>query len=807
MADELADDIHGLSSEFQAIEKSLKSIVSLMQNFSSKVSGTSAAVGSSQGAGQLGLGTSSSGSVMPSSLSSVSTIMSANAMFAKSAAKKMLGVDILTALGSGVASGMPDVSATLGYSAMNYQTAISSPGYNWNQIGRGTSSMMAGGMTSAGSSALVGAILSNSGIGYGSGRYSTLARSVAGAAMGFGVDNQTAATSFAGMTQANTANTLMSNFGILANNPLTGKAASPTDIYKSLYQRITGGKMTASQIQDSMANGGYIAYDIQNSGLDQAGQGMFYKYMLAAAQGKAPDLANASSMKAYAAASGGNPTQSLLDINSSNTKLMQTAATTYVDAMNNAAAVTKQFTDVLSGFLQTGPGRAMLSTNAFLSGTQQSTGGNALLTTGAGVLGGLMQYKLASSLISKIGGGTASSSGASASSLGASGGWLSKLTSGSKLSTFLKGGMFSLGATLGGDAIKSITGNKQGSIGNKIGNALSTAGEWSGMASLLNIFGPEVGVPAMLAAGGLGAIVGGFQGGTKSTVSATGLTDTTGALRLVAPVKGPITTKYGQRTDIHGTALWGGKPHLAIDYGVPVGTTVQAAADGTVQEVGSGSGDRSYGNYVILDHGNGYTTTYAHLNSYSVSKGQSVVRGQAIALSGATGYVTGPHLHFEVRKNGVPINPSSLGMGSAVSVVAGNASTSASNGAASSSSGASDVGGSSAQAGWGSTGLNTGWTGSVSIPSSYSGTSIGSASVSKRGGNYSSIATNTGYGSNGAGSSTGQGGPDLAVGGKGTQVTINVTVQQASAEEAKRLAEMVKTELEKDKLVASMGRM
>lgn len=94
-----------------------------------------------------------------------------------------------------------------------------------------------------------------------------------------------------------------------------------------------------------------------------------------------------------------------------------------------------------------------------------------------------------------------------------------------------------------------------------------------------------------------------------------------------------------------------GKFHGAIDYGVPVGTTVMAAADGVVMSTANLSG--SYGTYVVIRHANGLETYYAHgkYGSISVKAGDTVKKGQKIMLSGNTGNSEGPHLHFEVRKS------------------------------------------------------------------------------------------------------------------------------------------------------------
>lgn len=98
--------------------------------------------------------------------------------------------------------------------------------------------------------------------------------------------------------------------------------------------------------------------------------------------------------------------------------------------------------------------------------------------------------------------------------------------------------------------------------------------------------------------------------------------------------------------------------HMAIDITAPVGTPVVAAHSGTVTQVSIGSWDGGYGTNVWISDGQGTETHYAHMNTISVSVGQSVTGGQSVlGTSGNTGRSTGPHLHFEVRKNGVLVNP------------------------------------------------------------------------------------------------------------------------------------------------------
>ena len=114
---------------------------------------------------------------------------------------------------------------------------------------------------------------------------------------------------------------------------------------------------------------------------------------------------------------------------------------------------------------------------------------------------------------------------------------------------------------------------------------------------------------------------------------------------LIWPVNGPVVSGFGMR--------WG-RMHEGIDIGVGYGTPIHAAASGTV--VFSGWMD-GYGNFVIIDHGGGMATAYGHQSAIAVGGGQSVSQGQVIGYVGCTGHCFGPHLHFEVRINGSPVDP------------------------------------------------------------------------------------------------------------------------------------------------------
>jgi murein DD-endopeptidase MepM/ murein hydrolase activator NlpD len=126
------------------------------------------------------------------------------------------------------------------------------------------------------------------------------------------------------------------------------------------------------------------------------------------------------------------------------------------------------------------------------------------------------------------------------------------------------------------------------------------------------------------------------QGSTDSTPSSSG---------LIWPVSGPVVSPFGYR--------WG-RLHAGIDIAVPYGTPIHAAGAGTVVLAGWVSG---YGNYTCIDHGGGMATCYAHQSSFAISQGAAVSQGQVIGYVGCTGHCFGPHLHFEVRINGTPVDP------------------------------------------------------------------------------------------------------------------------------------------------------
>jgi len=115
---------------------------------------------------------------------------------------------------------------------------------------------------------------------------------------------------------------------------------------------------------------------------------------------------------------------------------------------------------------------------------------------------------------------------------------------------------------------------------------------------------------------------------------------------LASPLDAPLSSPFGVRE---------GRPHTGIDLAAPEGSEVRAACAGVVRY--AGDEQRGYGRLVIVEHADGLSTYYAHNRAFAVHAGDVVARGALVAYSGATGHVTAPHVHFEVRRLGTAVDP------------------------------------------------------------------------------------------------------------------------------------------------------
>jgi hypothetical protein len=812
----LTSDIGHVKDEMKALGKEIEKVVEKLAGLSTGLKGAmNSGPGGNTGSGQLKLG-SSGNNLLGKSFGAISLLSG------------VLGPAIKGSFGvAGAAlAALPNVSTTMGMAQGAYGAAVTSAtsfrnAYSYQDVLRGTFNGLRGGMNIAGAPGVVSQSLAAQGILYGgkglaggAGQYGNILNAVKGAGKYMNTPNDVAAKAIGGMYSGSASMGLLQNFGIYTTNPDGGQSATPVQTLAMLNDRLTGGgRMSAKQVATALGPGGALTANLQSIE-DPTMRSMASQYIRDASKGKYWN--NQTYGAELAKAAGGNPNQSQMDALSAQTQTMVTATSSYVEGMKDAAIAVGKFEGALNKFLQgsTGKSLARFAGGADLAMQDPAIAGavGATAATG-GAIGSILSNLSDMSMLARLGGrsGKGGSGGQYRNKKGqfAKRPWYSQGGKIGKLSGVLSKGVPVLSTALGALNVASTiaNGGSSSDIGGSIG---STAG--SALGGILGALVPVPGLNVATAIGGaaLGGFLGGnagstigsmFQGGATDLNGLGGSSDTTGAVKLSAPVssKVPITTKYGQVTDIHGTALWGGNPHLAIDYGCGSGTSVQASGNGTVIETGSGSGSRSYGNYLIIDHGSGITTLYAHLSGISVNKGDKVSQGQVIASSGATGYVTGPHLHFETRKNGQPVNPASLGLSGSVAVVAGNTSSTASSMGDGSSQGGSN--------GASALGFSAGSGNSATkIPSSYMGAAIASGAT----GNLlaKTSATNSKFGS-GGGSNSNVGGPNLDVGsssssGKKNYVNINVNVASATEAEARRLAKIVKDYLEEDTLMNNM---
>lgn len=175
----------------------------------------------------------------------------------------------------------------------------------------------------------------------------------------------------------------------------------------------------------------------------------------------------------------------------------------------------------------------------------------------------------------------------------------------------------------------------------------------NGQLGLAGIIAEQLGAPRieqMRPAATLGMRARAAQ--TYAAQSAAIPADATGG-RWVMPVEGRVSSPFGLRTlagDDHA------RQHQGLDIAAPAGTPIRAARGGTVSFAGRRGG---YGNTVVIDHGSGLSTLYAHADTLGVKAGDRVGAGAPIATVGSTGRSTGPHLHFEIRRDGEPVDPAS----------------------------------------------------------------------------------------------------------------------------------------------------
>jgi murein DD-endopeptidase MepM/ murein hydrolase activator NlpD len=658
---------------------------------------------------------------------------------------------------------LPSQGAVLGRASSYYRATLyqgGGMGMNAAMQSRTLDAFKGGGLSYAGADADVARYLSQRGMIGSSSAYLDVVKSTAYAGKYLNMDNMTAATAFEGMTSGSMSSNLLS-MGIYTSDS-KGQARSTGDIFGDIYSRLTAGqgKATVSQTLESIRRG-KLGVSINNMGFSEAQKELFQQFAISKAKGQTLDFGNVDQLENLV---GGqiyqgnrNPEGALQQINYQNTRVMKETTDAFINGLEAAIPAVKVFTDGMIAYGNAG-GKAMATLQTMLDTIGLSSGGKAAY----GFAGDSL------TAISNIPGVSDLAGIASIPSLFAAAGTMI-------------GSLFNVD-TYASNADSPIP--RSTPVSPRGGRRPYTGGPSNGIT--------------------LGQVTG--QGGADGA-GMTGKADS--GTSIGRPVAGSITSGYGPRkSPITGE----NKTHNGIDIQASTGTTVRAAADGVVSYIGHNMDKNTgYGNYVTLDHDNGYQTRYAHLSKVSVQVKQRVRKGEKIGEVGETGAATGPHLHFEVEKNGSFIDPSTV-MGKNVSPVSSNTKSSQDTRPAWMQAGAELVANRLGNSGYLPIEQSSAASTSVTPPEPLSGG--GSSAAAGKGASMGEGKTmlalpknrsfldidslQTKYMGNRTSNSSPSGGKS------GSNVTINVTVAQSTPAEARKLAEMVKQYIDDDVNIGMM---
>ena len=751
--------------------------------------------------GAAGAGGSGSSGVMGGSLSNVTTVAKP---FSMGGAAMQMGGTALGTLGAMAVAGssmMPDFGMTIARRAGFYQAGVASGGMMGH--GRLESSVrlgLGGFSTSAGSDSAVAAMLTTRGMVPGSRTFNQTVTGVGQAARYLNMPNEVAASALEGLTSGPTSAMMMRNFGVFTSNPATGQAMSQAQIFSQLADRFTGGRQTTVEGTMESLRRGNLGSNIRNSGLDSAQQAMLAQYMIDRSRGVNMDLSDpnaiSDAIERNKSAGISNPMLEQYRQNSKDNELMERATDSYITGMETASDMLISLKDSIKGlpdaFYELKGGID------FFMGDKVGSGAVAGVTSLVGGLGqlatqGMAMYGGAKMLQGMMGKGASAAAGSAASSA-------------SRAGSLARGAapLAVLGATY--TNTKAVTDTMSGNTNTIESQAYQQAKN----LSIDTGMGFSIGVPSFLATPAISmynSLFGGGSGGSE------------GSNTIPGPQSKNWTGAYGERRS-------GGRTHKGIDVALPVGTPLKAVMDGTVSSAGRGSGERSYGLYVVIQHSGGKSTLYAHMSRIQVKVGDKVVKGQIIGLSGNTGFSTGPHLHFELRVNGAHTNPAAyVGLAYGPGGTKGNPSALDGNDGSISGAGSSAVVPNNfISASWaGVTGgsqsikdivlsggsLGSLPTGSVAdIPDSISSGNRSSVMGTQLSKVLRSNSPAVGGGEEPLGASGINSSPiGQKISGNSSKpnVTINLTITSASESEAKRFAKLVKQQLEDDSVLSSMG--
>ena len=533
------------------------------------------------------------------------------------------------AFGAAGYAALPDTGAVIGRAAGFYGGAVMG-GVNQQRLRQAVFSGLAGGITGAGDDAAAAAMLIQ---GYryapNSAAFNMRVREVGGAARYLNISNPAAAEALGQLGTGSMSGNL-SQYGIFTSDPRTGKDLPFEQIARQIYNRAYGGQkgITREQVMTDVRSG-FLGADLRKLGFSDTQQELLINAFGNFAEGKGFNLGTMQGQ--------GNPLAAQMQMATSQTALMERATEPMIKGFEQAADVVTKFNKAMEGMPD-----AMFQFKAFL----QTTAGTNVGSSVGSLVGGLMMaggtLASASAFRSLMGAGGKTSVGANAAKTGAMRGLLGKA----------------------GLAAMTYTGLEflQGQLNKAdVPDWLRTGGNFAfdvgqGAATGFAAGNPYLAL-AGATAGGVGAAAnpyGGKGGGTTGFGASFGAKG--GGAQSPAPGIAP-TTGFGAKDS---SGIWSGSnnSHTGQDYPMPIGSDVQAALDGVVFDDAPG---HEYGITVQIDHENGFQTLYGHLSQTLVKPGDRVKKGQVIGKSGDTGNVTGPHLHFEVRKgSNNPVNPQEL---------------------------------------------------------------------------------------------------------------------------------------------------